>query len=194
MNRIISERVFEDAIECALLRHGPDECPGDELEVRELAASVWHRSCARRLPQAPAAGLRPQALLDSGRGCRLPSSHATERMEEAQAAPWRRREAALPRPAFTRDRSSGALDELRNGAKDSGCNSDSRSFGPRAGSTKSCSACTRPIFSAVVRQLRFNEQGEQSLDLALFLNGVPIFTAEFKNPLNGQDVEDAIHQ
>ncbi len=35
MNRIISERAFEDAIECALLRHGPDECPGDELEVRE---------------------------------------------------------------------------------------------------------------------------------------------------------------
>ena len=31
MNRIISERAFEDAIVCALLGHGPDECPGDEL-------------------------------------------------------------------------------------------------------------------------------------------------------------------
>ena len=39
--------------------------------------------------------------------------------------------------------------------------------------------------------LRFSEQG---LDLALFLNGIPIFTAELKNPLNGQDVEDAIRQ
>ena len=28
----------------------------------------------------------------------------------------------------------------------------------------------------------------------LFLNGIPIFTAEIKNPLNGQDVEDAIRQ
>src|SRR5690606_10414988 len=27
-----------------------------------------------------------------------------------------------------------------------------------------------------------------------FLNGIPIFTAELKNPLNGQDVEDAIRQ
>ena len=43
-------------------------------------------------------------------------------------------------------------------------------------------------------QLRFSEQGDKSLDLALFLNGIPIFTTELKNPLNGQDVEDAIHQ
>ena len=28
----------------------------------------------------------------------------------------------------------------------------------------------------------------------LFLNGIPIFTAELKNPLNAQDVEDAIRQ
>ena len=31
-----------------------------------------------------------------------------------------------------------------------------------------------------------------TVDLGLFLNGIPIFTAELKNPLNGQDVEDAI--
>ena len=45
-----------------------------------------------------------------------------------------------------------------------------------------------------MRQLRYSEQGEHSLDLVLFLNGIPIFTAELKNPLNGQDVEDAIRQ
>ena len=45
-----------------------------------------------------------------------------------------------------------------------------------------------------MRQLRFSEKTDQSLDLALFLNGVPVFTAELKSPLNGQDVEDAIGQ
>ena len=35
MNQIISERAFEDAIECALLRYGPDECPEDAPEARE---------------------------------------------------------------------------------------------------------------------------------------------------------------
>ena len=45
-----------------------------------------------------------------------------------------------------------------------------------------------------MRQLRFSARDEQSVDLALFLNGVPVFTAELKNPLNGQDVHDAIRQ
>ena len=31
----ISERAFEAAIECALLRGGPDACPGDAAAVRE---------------------------------------------------------------------------------------------------------------------------------------------------------------
>jgi len=47
---------------------------------------------------------------------------------------------------------------------------------------------------AEVRQLHYSTKNEKSLDLVLFLNGIPIFTAEFKNPLNGQDVEDAIRQ
>ena len=33
----ISERAFEEAIECALLRHGPDACPDDAAGVRESA-------------------------------------------------------------------------------------------------------------------------------------------------------------
>lgn len=35
---------------------------------------------------------------------------------------------------------------------------------------------------------------DKSLDLALFLNGIPLFTAELKNPLKGQTVEHAIKQ
>ena len=35
MSPEISERAFEEAIECALLRHGPDACPGDATVVRE---------------------------------------------------------------------------------------------------------------------------------------------------------------
>ena len=31
----VSERAFEDGIECALLRDGPDACPGDATAVRE---------------------------------------------------------------------------------------------------------------------------------------------------------------
>ena len=51
----------------------------------------------------------------------------------------------------------------------------------------------RTIF-AVARQVRYSTGNENSLDLALFLNGLPIFTVELKNPLTGQTVEDAIRQ
>jgi type I restriction enzyme, R subunit len=47
---------------------------------------------------------------------------------------------------------------------------------------------------AVVRQLRYSEKNENSLDLVLFLNGLPLFTAELKNPLTGQNVQDAMRQ
>ena len=49
-------------------------------------------------------------------------------------------------------------------------------------------------FFAVVRQVRYSTKNENSLDLVLFLNGIPLFTAELKNPLSGQTVEDAIRQ
>ena len=38
-----------------------------------------------------------------------------------------------------------------------------------------------------MRQLRYSQKNENSLDLVLFLNGIPIFTAELKNPLNGPE-------
>ena len=46
----------------------------------------------------------------------------------------------------------------------------------------------------VTRQLRFSARSEQSLDLVLSLNGIPIVTIELKNPLTGQTVEDAVQQ
>lgn len=47
---------------------------------------------------------------------------------------------------------------------------------------------------SVIRQLRFSEKGEQSIDMVLFLNGLPVFSVELKDPLTGQDVQDAIRQ
>ena len=83
---------------------------------------------------------------------------------------------------------------LRNGVKDSGCKFRLAYFRPASGLNEELQRLHAANLFAVVRQLRFSEKGEESLDLALFLNGIPIFTAELKNPLNGQDVEDAIRQ
>ncbi|MEV4422746.1 type I restriction endonuclease [Patulibacter sp. NPDC049589] len=45
-----------------------------------------------------------------------------------------------------------------------------------------------------VRQVRFDPASGQSLDLVLFVNGVPTATAELKNVWTGQDVTDAVAQ
>ena len=46
----------------------------------------------------------------------------------------------------------------------------------------------------ITRQLRFSPRSEQSLDVVLSVNGVPVVTVELKNPLTGQTVEDARRQ
>ena len=43
----------------------------------------------------------------------------------------------------------------------------------------------------VTRQLHFSPRAETSLDVTISLNGVPVITAELKNPLTGQTVENA---
>src|SRR5574344_78688 len=47
---------------------------------------------------------------------------------------------------------------------------------------------------SVTHQLLFEATHEKSLDIVLFLNGIPLVTAELKNPLTGQTVEDAKRQ
>lgn len=52
---------------------------------------------------------------------------------------------------------------------------------------------SKNIFS-VMRQVHFSLKNEKSLDMVLFLNGLPIITLELKNELTGQNVNDAKEQ
>lgn len=48
---------------------------------------------------------------------------------------------------------------------------------------------------SVTRQLRYSrDETQRALDLALFINGLPVFTFELKNRLTKQTVHDAIEQ
>ena len=46
----------------------------------------------------------------------------------------------------------------------------------------------------VQRQLKFSEKDEKSLDMGIFLNGLPIFTVELKNQISGQNIGHAVKQ
>jgi type I restriction enzyme R subunit len=46
----------------------------------------------------------------------------------------------------------------------------------------------------ITRQLRYSRRSENSLDMALSINGIPIASVELKNPMTGQTVEHALRQ
>lgn len=46
----------------------------------------------------------------------------------------------------------------------------------------------------IIRQLKYSHKNENSLDLAFFVNGIPVATAELKNALTGQYLSQAIDQ
>src|SRR5207247_5335496 len=88
----------------------------------------------------------------------------------------------------------GTLDVLRKGIKSDGCKFQLAYFRPASGLNEQLQKLYDGNLFSVVRQLRYSLTCENSLDLGLFLNGLPIFTAELKNPLTGQNVQHAIRQ
>ena len=88
----------------------------------------------------------------------------------------------------------GALDVLRRGLKDMVCSFRLAYFRPASGLNEEMRRLHGANFFAVTRQVRYGTRNDKSLDLVLFLNGIPVFTAELKDPLTGQTVEDAMRQ
>ncbi|MGH2398140.1 MAG: hypothetical protein ACRDFW_14440 [bacterium] len=118
----ISERSFEDAIECALLAGGPDACPDDATAVREIA-----------LPYGPdwmPGGFRRRRADEYDRALCLIPQDALDFIYATQPKEWDRLKQhygadvkdrflkRLAREVETR----GVLDVLRSGIKDAGVN------------------------------------------------------------------------
>lgn len=91
-------------------------------------------------------------------------------------------------------RERGLLDVLRNGVKDSGASFSLAFFRPVASLNEETKALYEANAFTVVRQLKYSKKNENSIDMVLFLNGLPIMTVELKNQLTGQSVEHAIRQ
>ncbi len=87
----------------------------------------------------------------------------------------------------------GVIDILRNGLKHGPHDITLFYPSPSPGNPKAAERFAQNRFS-VTRQLRYSEANSNMLDLALFVNGLPIATFELKNSLTKQTVEDAIEQ
>ena len=88
----------------------------------------------------------------------------------------------------------GTLAVLRSGFKCQGRTLRLAFFKPAHGMNPELAAQYTANRLGVTRQLRYSQQNTNELDLVLSLNGLPVATAELKNPMTGQTVEHAKQQ
>ncbi|MCK6572289.1 DEAD/DEAH box helicase family protein [Myxococcota bacterium] len=81
---------------------------------------------------------------------------------------------------------NGSLHVLRHGFKLSGVALRFAQFAPSHGLNPDVTVAYEANVLRVVRQLKYDPSNENALDLVLFVNGVPVVTAELKNPMTGQ--------
>ena len=88
----------------------------------------------------------------------------------------------------------GCLSVLRHGFKCFGKLFRAAYFAPASGMNPD----TEHLYAAnrltITRQLRYSARHENTIDVVLGLNGIPVATAELKNPMTGQTWRDAVRQ
>lgn len=180
----VSERSFEESIECGLLRNGPDACAVEKDVVRETPPPFG---------DTPPGGYGRRRQEDFDRALCLIPRDTADFILATQPKEWQKltqhhgvavRERFLKRLSSEIERRS-ALDVLRNGIKDSGVKLRLAFFRPASGLNEETRRLHAANLFCVVRQVHYGANDGKSLDLVLFLNGIPIFTAELKNPLTG---------
>ncbi|WP_276497907.1 type I restriction endonuclease subunit R [Pontibacter litorisediminis] len=88
----------------------------------------------------------------------------------------------------------GTLDVLRNGISDYNIKFRMAFFKPESSLNPEAEELYAQNLLTVTRQVKYSKQNENSLDLVLSVNGLPVATAELKNQFTNQTVEHAKHQ
>ena len=88
----------------------------------------------------------------------------------------------------------GIVETLRKGISTRGCSFDLVYFEPRSGMNQDHIELHKKNRFVVVRQLYYSNRNKNSIDIVLFLNGIPIITMELKNQLTGQNLKNSEYQ
>ena len=116
---------------------------------------------------------------------------AAESLSLAEDGPTRRKFLARLQGEISK---RGTIDVLRKGIKHTAHSLDLFYVTPSAGNEQARRSFGQNRFS-VTRQLRYSrDETQRALDIALFVNGLPVFTFELKNSLTKQTVSDAVEQ
>jgi len=88
----------------------------------------------------------------------------------------------------------GCLKVLRHGFKCFGKLFRVAYFAPASGLNPEIQKLYAANRLTITHQIKYSNKHNNSLDLAICLNGIPVATAELKNPMTGQTWHNAIHQ
>jgi len=88
----------------------------------------------------------------------------------------------------------GVIDTLRNGIQTRGCSFELCYFKPKSSLNKEHGELYLLNRFVVVRQLHYSKINYNSIDMVLFLNGIPIITMELKNQLTSQNYKNSEYQ
>ena len=88
----------------------------------------------------------------------------------------------------------GCLNVLRHGFKCYGKTIKGAFFKPVTGMNPDTQRLYESNKLTIVRQVRYSESHNNSIDVVLTVNGIPVVTMELKNQMTGQNVSHAKHQ
>src|ERR1035437_3445246 len=88
----------------------------------------------------------------------------------------------------------GSLDVIRNGFNDNGVHFDMAYFKPETTLNPETEKQYNQNILSVTRQVFYSLKNENSVDIVLFLNGIPVATVELKNQFTRQDTTNARRQ
>jgi len=91
-------------------------------------------------------------------------------------------------------KSKGVIEVLRKGIEDMGVQFTLMYPHPSSSKNPNAQEQYDQNILSVIRQVHFSQQSNESVDLVVFVNGIPVLTIELKNPLSGQTYQDAIWQ
>lgn len=171
------------------------------LETSRVSEQAAEDGIVAGLAQSPFYRERPNTAFDAS--TLLDVEEAAAFIRATQPREWAKlgkqfpgeEETALAGHLTSLIQKRGALEVLRNGISFNGINFQLAYFRPSAGGNPEHQARYEGNRFAVMRQVHFSTRTpDQSIDLVIMLNGLPIISVELKNHFTGQNVQHAIAQ
>lgn len=174
MSKRLSELRFEEWIEQSLLNKGY----ADSFIHNTDAVDIYDKELC----------LIPEEVLSFIKATQLEEYEKLETFKESQT------DSTILKTIDRFIAQRGIINTLRDGISTSGCSFNLLYFKPKSNLNPNQVQLYAKNRFTVVRQLHYSRKNKNSLDMVLFLNGIPIVTMELKNQMTNQDVSNSEKQ